>query len=67
MPKMLSWKETAKEMGYSVTTLWRECRAGRFPQPVKLSRRRVGFFEDQVHQHRDSLPTAGAVKKSGRL
>lgn len=35
--------------GFSSTTLWREVKAKRFPQPVKLSPNRVGWRESSIN------------------
>lgn len=40
--------ETGKKTGLSRTTRWRLIRAGKFPQPVKLTDHAVGHYEDEV-------------------
>ena len=42
--------EVLRLIPFSVTTLWREIGAGRFPKGVKLSPRRVGFPKAAVHR-----------------
>lgn len=34
--------------GLSDTSIWREVKAGRFPRPVPLGRRAVGWVESEV-------------------
>lgn len=34
--------------GLSNTTIHREIQAGRFPKPIPLGRRAVGWFEDEI-------------------
>lgn len=40
---------------YSNTTLWRDVKAGRFPKPIKLSRRRVAWDVDDLRRHKEKL------------
>ena len=46
--RFISTDELCRVTGYSRTTLWREVRAGRCVQPVRLSPGRVGFPESEV-------------------
>lgn len=39
----LDWPEVGRRTSLSRTTIWRLCRAGRFPSPVELSAGRVGW------------------------
>lgn len=40
--------EAAAAAGFSKSTLRREVKAGRFPQPVKLSKGRRGYIESEL-------------------
>jgi prophage regulatory protein len=46
--RILSRAEVRALTGLSATTIWREIRAGRFPQPIVLSPNRKGFREDDI-------------------
>ncbi|NHQ88442.1 AlpA family phage regulatory protein [Iodobacter sp. HSC-16F04] len=43
---------------FSATTLWRKCRAGSFPSPVKLSERVTAWRVEDVRQW---LKTQGTI------
>lgn len=43
--KIISKPEVASRIGVSLPTLDRMVRAGKFPKPIKISDRRVGWFE----------------------
>ncbi|MCX7208445.1 MAG: AlpA family phage regulatory protein [Proteobacteria bacterium] len=43
---------------FSATTLWRKCKAGHFPAPVKLSERVTAWRADDVRQW---LAAQGAI------
>lgn len=46
--KILKVKETADRVGLSQRMIYLEISAGRFPRPVQLSPRRVGWLESEV-------------------
>jgi predicted DNA-binding transcriptional regulator AlpA len=46
--RFITAKEVRELVSLSRTTLWRLCRAGLFPQPVKLSPGRIAFVREQV-------------------
>ena len=48
LDRFISTDEMCGITGYSRTTLWREVKAGRCVQPVRLSPGRVGFAESEV-------------------
>lgn len=55
--RLLSVPEVLALLPVNRTTLWRMCRSnepGRFPAPVKIGKRRIAFFENEV---RDWLTT----------
>lgn len=41
-------KKTSEVVGLSPRTIYREIKAGRFPKPVQLSSRRVGWRESDI-------------------
>ena len=44
-------------VGFGRSTLWTEVRAGRFPRPVRLAARAVGWRRADVEAWADSRPT----------
>ena len=48
MTSIITKRETARRTSLHVATLMRFVREGRFPKPVRLSKTRVGFVEDEV-------------------
>lgn len=46
--RILRRAEVTMRTGLSNTTIHREIQAGRFPKPVPLGRRAVGWFADEV-------------------
>jgi prophage regulatory protein len=46
--RLLSAEDVRTRVGVSRTTIWREVRAGRFPAPVQISPRRIGFVEAEI-------------------
>jgi len=54
MRNILTKKEVIKKCGLSYTTIWREEKAGRFPQRVLLTEKRVGWFEDEIEEWLES-------------
>ena len=46
--KILPRKKTSEVVGLSARTIYREIKAGRFPKPVQLSARRVGWRESDL-------------------
>ena len=46
--RLLKWPEVAKITGLSRTTAWREVRADRFPKPVELTTRRIGWRHSDI-------------------
>ena len=45
---LLRKKEVIALTGLSAVTIWRYTRAGKFPQPVRLSSNRSAFFADEI-------------------
>jgi prophage regulatory protein len=45
---ILSKRQTAQRTSLHPATIMRFVREGRFPKPIKLSKTRVGFVEDEV-------------------
>jgi prophage regulatory protein len=46
--RFLTKPEVLRITGFSAATLWREVRAGRFPAPVALSAKRIGFLQSEI-------------------
>jgi len=54
--KILRFREVQHLSGnLSRTTIWRKIRSGQFPAPVQLGPNAIGWFEDQVLAHQESL------------
>ena len=51
--KILKLKEVLELMPMSKSTLYYEINEGRFPEPIKLSRRSVGWLIEDVYNWRD--------------
>ena len=47
---ILSGRETSRITGLSLTTIWRERRHRRFPEPVPLSTNRKGYLASEVYR-----------------
>jgi prophage regulatory protein len=52
---IVSKREAAALAGFSSSTLEREVRSGRFPAPIRLSRRRIGWRQSDISQWMESL------------
>ena len=55
--RMLRFIDVIELTGLSRTTIWRRVRAGTFPAPKKLGANSVGWREQTIVDHLDSLPT----------
>jgi|SaaInlStandDraft_1057018.scaffolds.fasta_scaffold885033_1 prophage regulatory protein len=51
--KILKLKEVLELISISKSTLYNEINEGRFPEPIKLSRRSVGWLIEDVYNWRD--------------
>jgi len=58
--RLLSWRAVRDLTGVSRTTLWRLQKAGKFPQPVRISAGRVGWREQEVIAWAAGLSPTGA-------
>lgn len=47
-PSILNYSDVSRRTGLSRSQIWRLWRAGEFPQPVKLSTKRIGFVDVEV-------------------
>lgn len=47
--RLLDWREVAQRIPLSRTTIWHLRRAGAFPKPTKISKRRVAWHEDEIN------------------
>jgi predicted DNA-binding transcriptional regulator AlpA len=48
--RILSAREASRITGLSLTTLWRERRKKKFPEPVPLSTNRKGYVASEVYR-----------------
>lgn len=46
--KLLYLKQVMEWVPYKRTTIWKMCRAGTFPAPVKIGGNRIAFYEDEI-------------------
>ncbi len=51
---MLSKKQVVERTGLSATTIWRQVRAGKFPNPRQLTPNRIGWPEHEVQKWEES-------------
>ncbi len=54
MRNILKKKKVMDRVGLSAATIWRQEKAGLFPNRVQLTKRRVGWFEDEIDAWMDS-------------
>ena len=47
--RLLSWRDVAERIPLSRTTIWHLRRAGAFPEPTKISDRRIAWREDEIN------------------
>ncbi len=62
--KIISVDEVLEQVPFSKATLYREIKAGRFAQPIEISARRVGFFQDEIAAN---LAARAAKRKSSAV
>jgi len=55
--------EVLEKRKISRTTLWRQVKAGKFPQPVKLTSNTIGFFQSDLTRHEAELRAAAGLPK----
>jgi len=48
--RVLPKSEVLRITGFAAATLWREVRAKRFPAPIPISPKRVGFLESEIQE-----------------
>lgn len=46
--ELMSTRECCERVGLSRQELWRRRRDGRFPEPIRLGARRVGFRREEI-------------------
>jgi prophage regulatory protein len=46
--KILRVPEVSDRIGYSIPSIWRLAREGKFPKPLKLGPQASGWLEDEV-------------------
>ena len=57
-PQIIRLPDVLAVTGLSRTTIWRLSRSGRFPAPIRLSERAVGWRRREVEGWLDSRPAA---------
>jgi prophage regulatory protein len=57
--------DVLKTMGISKRKLWYDVGEGKFPAPVKLGERAIGWFEDEIAAYQEKL-TRVAVRPMER-
>ena len=60
--QFLSVADVLNMTTFSESTLWRKVKAGTFPKPVPLSKRRVGWRESEILTWADQLETTDGKK-----
>ena len=63
MSGVLNYQQVSELTGLHRSSIWRAARDGRFPAPVRLQGRRVGFIEAEV---RDWIAARTRVDYNGR-
>jgi prophage regulatory protein len=56
--RILNSRQVTELLGVNVVTLWRMCRDGRFPAPIKLSIRKNGWPSAEVYTWIANQPRA---------
>jgi prophage regulatory protein len=46
--RLLSWPQVEDRVPLSRTTAWRRMREGAFPRPIRISKGRVAWIEDEI-------------------
>ena len=54
--KIIRADEVCKRLGKSRTQIWRDVRDGKMPAPVQLGPNSIGWFDDEIGAHQESLP-----------
>ena len=60
--QFLSVEDILSMVTFSDSTLWRKVKAGTFPQPVRLSKRRVGWREKDVLKWDENLKNSDGTE-----
>ena len=47
--RLLDWSDVAKRVPLSRSTIWNMRRIGAFPEPTRISVRRIAWREDQIN------------------
>lgn len=69
--RLLSWNRVRDLTGLSRSTVWRLQQAGEFPDPIRLSSNRVGWWESELTawkaiQANRRLPQAKSLQRPAR-
>ena len=57
-PRVLRLKEVEKKIGLKKPTIYRMMKEGKFPRPIQLNERAVGWIESGVDKWIESRPAA---------
>ena len=63
--QLLTPREVRRLLSLSKTTLWRLCRDGMFPKPVRISSRRTAFVAEEVERWMRARLGIAAVDPAG--
>jgi prophage regulatory protein len=63
---LLSSKEVQKRTGLSSVTIWRQERAGEFPERVNITPSRVGWIEEEIDEWIASRPRGICNREIGK-
>lgn len=63
--KILSTSDLLARVPYSRVQIWRLIRAGKFPAPLQLTERRIGFLETDVNTWIESRGRVQYAPKAG--
>ena len=56
--KLLTWNQVDDLTPFSRVHLWRLIKAGQFPAPLQVGKRRVAFRESEINAWLDAKPRA---------
>ena len=62
--RVLRVRAVVKKIGVSKSTLYRMVNSGRFPPPIKLGARAVGWRSDEIEAWLAGRPRGGTEKES---
>ena len=60
-PAVLRYEAAARYVGLTRQAIWRKAKAGRFPQPIRLSKQAVGFRRSELDAWVAARPRANGA------